>query len=408
MIVDGGGRGQALAAKLSPECGELFVSPGNPGNETFAHSTGITTTDIEAQLRFAQSNNIELTIVGNDDPLALGIVDNFQENGLAIFGPTREQARIEWDKNFAKRLARTLEVPIGAYAFFDNLDSAVQYSKNRTWPLYAKDNGLAQGKGVTRCADIEELTQAVQGLKNIIIEDYVIGPEASHHAFCDGKTQLSIPFLVRDHKQVGEDDTGPMTGGMGTVGPLPNYTPQEVIELGKIFVRPIVQKLGFKGMLFSGLKGVKGSERSLEWNARPGDPETQVFMQLMRSNLLPVIMACIDGTLDKLPPIEWHKDLSVICLALCAEGYPVNPQKGAVIEGIEGLAEIEGLQILQAGTQKNKNGRLVVSGGRVLNIVAQAKTLKEAIDKAYKASENIAFGDKPPIIRSGIGRTAIL
>lgn len=408
MIIDTGGRGQALATKLSPECGELFVSPGNPGNESFANSTGIITTDIEAQLKFAQRNNIELTIVGNDDPLALGIVDLFQAKGRAIFGPTKEQARIEWDKDFAKRFAKAHKIPIGDYAFFDNPDSAIKYAEDRTWPLFLKDNGLAQGKGVTRCSDMEELERAIQGLDSIIIEDCVTGPEASHHAFCDGKTHLSIPFLARDHKQVGENDTGPMTGGMGTVAPLPNYSSQEVEELGRIFVEPIVKKLGFKGMLFSGLKGPKGSEQALEWNARPGDPETQIFMRLMKSDLLPVIIACINGTLDKLPTIEWHNDRSVVCLALCAEGYPVNPQKGAVIEGVESSAEIQGIQTLQAGTQKDKNGRLVVNGGRVLNIVAEAKTLRGAIRKAYKASEDVAFDGDPPLIRPDIGKTSML
>lgn len=408
MIVDGGARGQALAEKLNSECSELFVSPGNPGNESFAFSTGIATTDIEGQLKFAEQNKVELTIVGNDDPLALGIVDLFEANNLAIFGPTQEQARIESDKDFGKRVARQEGMAVGPYAYFEDPSMALDYAQQRScWPLYVKDNGLAQGKGVARCENLLEFEQAVYGLGSIVVEDYIPGLEASHHAFCDGKTALSIPFLARDHKQLGEYDTGPMTGGMGTVAPLPGYTSRDVQELGIKFVDPIVTKLGFKGMLFTGLKGPKGSEQSLEWNARPGDPETQVFMQLLKSGLLPVVTACVEGNLKGLAPLEWHYDRSVVCLALCADGYPKNPQKGAVIEGIEDLENIENVQVFHGGTRNDLNGRLIVAGGRVLNIVAQAGTLEKAIRTAYTAAESIAFNGKAPIIRRDIGRTAI-
>ena len=407
MIIDGGGRGQALAAKLEKECDEIYVSPGNPGNEHFAYSTGIPTTDIGAQLEFAENNRIDVTIVGNDDPLALGIVDVFQAKKQAIFGPTRQQARIEWDKGFAKRFSSKYGIPAGPYAYFEDSSRAIKYAINRQWPLFVKDNDLAQGKGVKRCENLAEFEEAVSSLGRIVVEDYIPGPEASHHAFCDGSSYLTVPFLVRDHKQAGEHDIGPMAGGMGAVGPLPEYLPVEVQKLSEKFVEPIVKNLGFRGVLFSGLKGYKNVENNLEWNARPGDPETQVFMQLIKSELLPIIWACIDGKLDSLPPVAWHSGRSVACLALCAEGYPTNPRKGAVIEGIEELHVGEQLQILHAGTRKDMSGRLVVNGGRVLNIVAHAESLELAIDEAYKAADSIAFGGKQPVLRRDIGRTSV-
>ncbi len=409
MIVDGGGRGQALATKLAPECQELFVSPGNPGNEAFAYGTGIAPTDVVEQLSFAKRNKIDLTVVGADDPLAYGIVDDFQAEGLTIFGPTAAQARIESDRQFAKKLAQNLGVPIGSQAGFTDRAEARRYAQapERRWPLFVKDNELAQGKGAKRCDSMKDVKRVIGAMSRFVIEDYVEGPEASHHSFCDGKTQLSIPFLVRDHKQIGEGDTGLMTGGMGTVGPLHNYTPEEVAQLGRVFVEPVVRQTGFKGVIFSGLKGVKGHEQNLEWNARFGDPEAQLFLRLMKSDLLPVIMACVEGDLDTLPTPQWDMAQSAVCLVLATQGYPAKPQKGAVIEGIETAATIAGVDVLQAGTAQKVAG-LIVNGGRVLNMVATADTLQAALDRAYEAAECILFNGLEPVYRKDIGLTTLI
>ena len=407
MVVDGGARGQALGAKLAQEGNDVIISPGNPGNEDFAESTGIQPTDIIGQLRAAKRNNIELTIVGADDPLAMGIVDAFEEELLAIFGPTKAQARIEWDRNFAKEIGRDRGIPMGPYAHFTDKKAAIEYTEGRSWPLYVKDNNLAQGKGAIKCENVERFQTVLSGLNDeIIVEDYVGGPEASHHAFCDGRTQLSIPFLVRDHKQVGEGNTGLMTGGMGVVGPLPGYTQDEVGQLSETFVAPIVRELGFKGVLFVGLKGPKDYEKNLEWNARPGDPESQVFMRLMKSELLPLIMACIEGGLDKVKKPEWHIGQSAVSLVLAAEGYPEEPRRGAIIEGLDDAAKIEGVQVLHGGT-KRSGRRLLTNGGRVLNLVARAESLEAALEQVYKAAAYIGFDGLSPLYRKDIGRTVL-
>ncbi len=407
MVVDGGGRGQALGAKLAGEGHDVFMSPGNPGNEEFAHSTGLEPIDISAQRTYAKNNKIDFTVVGADDPLALGIVDAFIEDRLKIFGPTRQQARLEWDRNYTKQQARMLGIPTGAYQSFTDMDEARAYGESIVeWPVFVKDNGLAQGKGAIKCDDFSQYTEALHGKKEVVVETFVEGPEASHHAFCDGKRQLSIPFLLRDHKTIGENDTGSMTGGMGTVGPLPQYSAEAVLKLGEIFVQPVVEKTGFRGQLFSGLKGEIGVEKNLEYNARPGDPETQSFMRLLKSDLLPVLMACAEGTLDEVSLPKWDIGKSVACLVLAAEGYPENPTKGAVIEGIDGAGRHEGVQLLHAGTAK-KGTDIVVNGGRVLNLVSSADTLDDALARVHRAAEQIRFGGKKPVVRGDIGKTVL-
>jgi phosphoribosylamine--glycine ligase len=272
--------------------------------------------------------------------------------------------------------------------------------------LFAKDNGLAGGKGADKCADLEEFKASISNKNGIVVEDYIEGPEASHHAFCDGKTYLSMPFLFRDHKTIGEGDTGPMTGGMGVAGPLLNYTPSEVEALGETFVAPVVRELGFKGVLFAGLKGAKHDEKNLEWNARPGDPEMQAFMRLMQNDLMPIIMACIEGGLDKVESPEWLIGQSVINLVLVSEGYPNEPRLGAAIEGVEDANKVEGVQVLHAGTAQ-EGRQLVTNGGRVLNIVSMANSLQLAHDRAYEAASLIGFGGQSPLYRQDIGQTVL-
>ncbi len=415
MIIDGGARGQSMGAKLAAENVDIIMSPGNPGNESFAESTGIETTDIDRQLAFARSSNVDLVMVTADDPLALGAVDAFEDAGIAAFGPTKAQARVEWDRDYAKRLAMDLDIPIGDYGQFTDRECAFDYALEREWPLFVKENGLAQGKGAFRCENAEQLIDILDSLdqknffdssEKLIIEDFIYGSEASHHAFCDGYTQISVPFLMRDHKQIGDGDKGLMTGGMGVVAPLPECNARRANMLGQRFVEPIVRELGFKGVLFPGLKGVGDSLKNLEWNARPGDPEMQVVMRMMKSKLLPIVMACVEGDLANIPPPEWHIGKAVVNLVLAAKGYPSNPEKGALIEGIADAEQIESVEVLHAGTAK-KGSRLVVNGGRVLNIVTMADSLEQAIDQAYNAADCIRFDGKEPVMRHDIGRSTL-
>ncbi|MGH7196103.1 MAG: phosphoribosylamine--glycine ligase [Candidatus Saccharimonadales bacterium] len=407
MVVDSGARGQALGMKLAHEGEAIFISPGNPGNEDFAVSTNLIPSDISGQLAFARQNKVDFTIVGGEDLLAAGIVDNFNQAKLAIFGPTRAQARIEADREFAKEIGHRHSVPMGAFGSFMGKTTAIEYAENHGWPVFVKDNGLAGGKGASKCETPKEVEAEIARLGGkIIIEDYVGGLEASHHAFCDGKSQLSIPFLVRDHKQIGDGNRGPMTGGMGVVGPLPEYSSRDSEEFGETFAAPVVQELGFKGMLFSGLKGNKGHEKLLEWNARPGDPETQVFLALMKGKLLPVLQACVEGSLDKIEPPDWWLGQSAVSLVLAAQGYPEKPQTGAIIEGIEEAEKTKNIQILYAATKK-QGSQLVTNGGRVLNILATAESLSAALTQAYSAAEHITFNGQPPTFRRDIGHSVV-
>lgn len=407
MIVDGGARGQAIGKKLAEEGVEVVMSPGSPGNQAFAESTGIEPTDIAGQLSAAVYYGANLTVVGADDPLAGGIVDMFKENNKTIFGPTRNQARIEWDKNFAKRFAKRRRIPVADSGHFTDKDAALEYAQSRTFPLFLKDNGLAQGKGVQKCNTSGQLESALkQTSREFIIEDNIRGPEISHHAFCDGRNFLSMPFLVRDHKYLGTGDTGPMTGGMGAIGPIPGYTEERAVLLGEQFVEGVVKASKFEGMLFTGLKGEIGQEKALEWNARFGDPEAQVYMSLMKSDLLPLLRACAEGDVSNYGQISWLSGRTAVCLVLAAEGYPSKPKKGSVIEGI---AEIDGfgVDVIHAGTSLDEDGNLTTSGGRVLNIVSVDDTPRLAIDKAYAAAQKVTFDGKPPVTRSDIGASLI-
>lgn len=407
-VIDGGGRGQAIAEKLAQEGNEVFISPGNPGNEDFAESTGIETTDIRQQLQFTKAHKIGLTVVGEDLPLGMGMVDEFKNQSLPVFGPTKAQARIETDRDFAKTLGNYLNMPIGPYQSFSQAGDAIDYATNRQWPLFVKQNGLARGKGAKRCENIDELITVVGSMaehnliskeRPVVVEDYVSGLEASHHAFCDGLDHLSIPFLVRDHKTVGEADTGPMTGGMGAIGPLLEYSRADAEAIGDQMVAPIVRSLGFRGLLFAGLKG----EKLLEWNARPGDPEMQLYLSLLKSDLLPILQACIQGELAKIDPPEWETKKSAANLVLAAEGYPERPFKGDEIEGIEAAKRL-GVTVFQAATRR-EGDRLLTNGGRILNLIAVARTQRAAVNRVYRAAERITFGGRPAVYRKDIGRS---
>ncbi len=426
MVVDGGGRGHALVEKLrqDPECEQIWAAPGNAGIAevadiaTGADNRPIPAGDIESLARFGRQNHVDLTVVGMDDPLAEGIVDEFTNANLPIFGPSSDMALIESSKAFANDFTNHYPIPKALALAFEAGASMDEYVKQHDFPVVVKLDPLAQGKGVAVCHTVEQYDQVIERWREegklgsegqiALVEDYVDGPELSLHAFCDGKTYQMIPFAAQDHKHIDDEERGLMTGGMGTIAPVPGYVLKDIEKFGEAFVRPVVEYLGFTGLLFAGIKGLRAKEKLLEWNARFGDPEAQVFLRLMESPLLPMLVACVEGKLADMSPPVWKSDKAAVCIVLAAEGYPEDPAKGqdAIIEGLEEAAKVPGVQVLHAGTTK-RNGKYRVKGGRVLNLVAEADSLPKALAIGDEAAERIAFGGKLPRRRHNLGHHAL-
>lgn len=360
LIIGKGGRENALAWKVmqSPKCGKLFMETGS----------------IDELVKFAKKNKIDLTIVGPDQYLADGIVDKFQASGFKIFGPTQKMAQIEASKVFAKELMRELGIP-----------TAKQYDKIPHVPIVIKKSGLALGKGVTVAHTMEEARHALDAITDddVVIEEYLEGMEISAHAFCDGKTFTMFP-TSQDHKQIYDGDKGPNTGGMGTVAPVMDVDVSDIVS-------KVVKKLNYKGVLYPGLMLTKDGPKVLEFNARFGDPEAQSYMRLLKTDLVDIVEACIDGTLDKIN-IEWHPG-AVACVVMAAQGYPGEVKKGDVITGIMEAEEIPTVQIFSAGMTLHDT-RYTTNGGRVLGVSATGKNLKEALDRAYAGVAKIDFRGK--------------
>lgn len=400
LIIGSGGREHALAWKVaqSPLLGKLYVSPGNPGTASLVENIAIPVNDIPALAAFAQSHDIHLTIVGPDNTLAEGIVDYFQEKGLAIFGPTKHAAEIEWSKAYAKNLMQKYRIPTAQYAVFSSYSQALTYLKQQVFPVVVKADGLALGKGVFICSTLKEGTAALKTLiqdnllgeagNRVVIEEYLEGREVSAHAICSG-TDFILFHLAQDHKRIGEGNTGPNTGGMGTICPVP-----EDFSLVAEIVTKTLQALKqegrpFTGCLFPGLMLTKDGPKVLEFNARFGDPETQVYMRLLKTDLLEALLAASEGTLGKAQLI-WEPGAAA-CVVLASAGYPGSSTKGKVISGLESIAAPT--VVFQAGTAINDD-QLVTAGGRVLNVTSTGKTLQEALQNAYNANEQITFPGK--------------
>ncbi len=353
LIIGKGGRESALAWKVmqSPECGKLFVEIG----------------DIPELLHFAKKNKIDLTIVGPDQYLADGVVDAFQKEGLRIFGPTKAMAQIEASKVFSKDLMRELDIP-----------TARQYDKIPGVPIVIKKSGLALGKGVTVAHTMEEAQEALDAITDdeVVIEEYLEGMEISTHAFCDGKTFKMFP-TSQDHKTIYDGDKGPNTGGMGTVAPVIDVDASEIVS-------KVVKKLGYKGILYPGLMITANGPKVLEFNARFGDPETQSYMRLLKTDLVEIVEACIDGKLEDID-IQWHGGAAAT-VVMAAEGYPWKAKKGDEITGIEEAEQIPEVVVFAAGMSDGKT-----SGGRVLGVSAIGKDLKEALSRAYEGVSKIKF-----------------
>lgn len=417
LIIGSGGREHALAWKLaqSPRIGKLYVAPGNGGTRDIAKNIAIEATNIKKLARFAEKNSIDLTVVGPDDPLVLGVVDVFQSHGLRIFGPTRAAAQIEASKVFAKRLMRNCGVSTAPFRIFRKYDKALDYIHKHGAPIVIKASGLALGKGAYPCKTLAEAEKALAEImlehvhkkagNEVLVEEFINGVEISIHALCDGKTSIVLP-ASQDHKSIFAGGKGRNTGGMGTIVPVPGVTAETLKEVSEQIVRKILQALAerggpFTGCLYPGLMMTAAGFKVLEFNARFGDPETQSYMRLLKTDLLDILDACVEGKLSELA-IEWHPGFAV-CVALASKGYPGECKKEIPIFGISEAERVPGVIIFHAGTIFSDILR--TSGGRVLNVTAVGETLQEAINRVYEAIRYIKF--KGMQYRKDIGVKAI-
>jgi len=402
LIIGSGGREHALGWKIaqSPNVGKLYFAPGNGGTRELGENVNIAATAVEKLAEFAQTNSIDLTVVGPENPLAAGVVDAFKERGLKIFGPTQAAAQMESSKVFSKTLMERAGVPTAQFQTFTDRKSAIKYVKTRGTPIVIKDSGLVFGKGVHICQTFPEAEAALTEIftqpdKQVVIEDFLDGPEVSIHAICAGKQFILFP-ASQDHKHIGEGGTGKMTGGIGSITPLPFVSPELLQEIGETVVRPVLETLvkdgtPYSGLLYPGLILTPNGARVLEYNARFGDPECELYMRIMKSDILPVLEASADGNLRNVS-IEWDT-AGCVNLMLCSGGYPDEYEKGFPITGIEEADAMEGVKVFHAGTSFS-DGIVKTSGGRVLGVSAVAPTLRDALRLAYQAADKIQFEGK--------------
>ncbi len=415
LIVGGGGREHAIAVsvKKSKRVDKIYCAPGNAGIAEIAECVRIGAMEFEKLTTFAREKAIDLCIVGMDDPLVGGLVDEMEKAGIRTFGPKANAAILEGSKAFSKDLMKKYGIPTAAYETFTSADEAIRYLETSEYPIVLKADGLALGKGVLICKDKEE---AIAGVKTImldkqfgdagntlVIEEFMTGREVSVLSFVDGKT-IKTMTSAQDHKRAGDGDTGLNTGGMGTFSPSPFYT-KEVDEFCKAHIyQKTVDAMAaegreFKGVIFFGLMITPKGPRVLEYNARFGDPEAQVVLPRMKNDIIDVCEACIDGRLDEIN-LEFE-DNAAVCVVLASKGYPVSYEKGFPIKGFEKFKAEEGYYCFHAGTKKTEAG-IVTNGGRVLGVTAKGATLKEARANAYKATEWIEFDNK--YMRHDIGK----
>lgn len=414
LIVGGGGREHAIIKKLKEnrQITELFCLPGNGGIARDAVCVPISATDLEGVVRFAKAQGVDYAVVAPDDPLALGAVDLLEAAGIPCFGPRKNAAVIEASKVFAKDLMKRYGIPTARYESFDRLDAALDYVRTAPLPLVIKADGLALGKGViiaqTRQEAEETLRSMMEGRRfgksgeRVVVEEYLEGPEISVLSFTDGKTVVPM-ISSMDHKRAGEGDSGPNTGGMGTVAPNPYYTPAVAERCMEEIFLPTIRAMGaegrpFRGCLYFGLMLTKDGPKVIEYNCRFGDPETQVVLPLLKSDLLTVMQAVTEGRLADCP-VEFSADAAA-CVILASRGYPGAYEKGYPIRI---PADLEA-EVYVAGA-KEQDGQLVTSGGRVLGVTATAPTLREALDRAYAAADRIEFQNA--YCRRDIGRRAL-
>ncbi len=420
LVVGSGGREHALAWKLaqSPRVSEVLCAPGNPGTAALGRNAPIGALDIPRLVEFAQSENVGLTVVGPDDALALGLVDALQAVGLRAFGPTQAAARFESSKSFAKAFMERHGIPTADSATFTDATAALDYLNRTNFPLVIKADGLALGKGVLIAQNLAEARAAIQQMmgerifgaagERVVIEEFLEGVECSIHALVDGRTWQWFPDC-QDHKRVGEGNTGPNTGGMGTISPSGVVTPEIRQQIEKEILDRFVaglqaEGIDFRGMLFPGLMLTATGPKVLEFNCRFGDPETQVLMRRLRSDLLELLEATVDGKLHGTTP-AWSPEAAA-CVILASGGYPGSYRKGEVIHGLAEASALPEVVIFQAGTARTGEGALVTSGGRVLGVTATGSSLREARCQAYAAVQLLDFTGL--IFRRDIGGPPLL
>ena len=406
LVIGSGGREHTLAWKLaqSPLATKLYAVPGNPGMAEVATCIpGVDICDNAALVKLAQDKAIDLVVVGPEVPLTNGVVDAMNAAGIKAFGPTRLAAELEGSKSFSKNLMKKYGIPTAKYEVFTNADEARAYVEKEGAPIVIKADGLAAGKGVIVAMTKEEALEAVHEIMDdaafgkagsrVVIEEFMDGEEASLLAFTDGRT--IVPMVSsQDHKRAYDGDKGPNTGGMGTYAPAPVMTKELVAEATEKILKPVIAAMAkegrpYKGCLYAGLMITDEGPKVVEFNARFGDPETQVVLPLLESDLVEIMLACVDGTLSDLD-IKWI-DGAAVCVVMASGGYPKSYQKGFAIDGLEKAKAADTL-VFHAGTAE-KDGAVVTNGGRVLGVVAKAPTVKEAVDKAYKGVAAITFQD---------------
>ena len=408
LVIGGGGREHAICWKLSksPKVDELYCAPGNVGIAEVAKCVDIGVMDFEKMADFAKKEAFDLIVVGPDDPLAGGIVDVLEEKGLRVFGPRKNAAILEGSKAFSKDLMKKYGIPTAAYETFDTPEAALKYLETAPVPIVLKADGLALGKGVLICNTREEAKEGVKTLMldkqfghagdRIVVEQFMTGREVSVLSFVDGKT-IKIMTSAQDHKRAKDGDQGLNTGGMGTFSPSPFYTPEVDEFCKKHIYQATVDAMKaegreFKGIIFFGLMLTADGPKVLEYNARFGDPETQVVLPRMKNDIVDVFEACVDGTLDQID--LQFEDNAAVCVVLASDGYPEHYEKGKKITGLENFKDKDGYYVFHAGSKFDAEGNILTNGGRVLGVTATGKDLKEARANAYKATEWVNFENK--------------
>ena len=415
LIVGGGGREHAIAYSVakSSKVEKMYCAPGNAGIAELAECVPIGAMEFDKLVTFAKEKEIDLAIVGMDDPLVGGLIDEFEKAGIRAFGPRKNAAILEGSKAFSKDLMKKYDIPTAAYENFDNADEALAYLETAKFPIVLKADGLALGKGVLICNTLEEAKAGVKEImldkkfgasgNTMVVEEFMTGREVSVLSFVDGKT-IKTMTSAQDHKRAKDGDQGLNTGGMGTFSPSPFYT-KEVDEFCRKYVyQKTVDAMAaegreFKGIIFFGLMLTEDGPKVLEYNARFGDPEAQVVLPRMKNDLIDVIEACIDGTLDQVD--LQFEDNAAVCVVLASDGYPVAYEKGLPITGLDEFKKHEGYYCFHAGT-KFDGDQIVTNGGRVFGVTAKGATLKEARANAYKATEWVKFDNK--YMRHDIGK----
>ncbi len=417
LLIGSGGREHALAWKMaaSPLTDRLYCAPGNAGIANEAECVALDPADHAAVIAFCKDKRIDFVVVGPEAPLCAGIVDDLEAAGIKAFGPSKAAAQLEGSKGFTKDICRANNIPTAAYERFTAPEPAKDYVRKQGAPIVVKADGLAAGKGVVVAESVEQALQAIDmmfegGLgaagAEVVIEEFLEGEEASFFALCDGTTAIPLAS-AQDHKRVFDGDKGPNTGGMGAYSPAPVMTPEMTARTMSEIIEPTLRALAamgapYKGVLFAGLMITKDGPKLIEYNVRFGDPETQVLMLRLRSDLVPALLASRDGVLKSFD-LRWHED-AALTVVMAANGYPADYAKGSVIAGLDEAAKIEGVEIFHAGTKRDGD-RILANGGRVLNVCAIGRSIADAQEQAYEAVDLIRWPEG--FCRRDIGWRAI-